>query len=152
MDPSPNDHSKTTLDRIICMGNGFSIVLSSSPGFTEFSDKYSKFLSKYHEQSLFESIIFNNCLDTFDINWKLELFTPEQMAKAGYFYLGSDDHVRCMLCCRDFLDWNNLDNLLLKHRRISPNCNFFQEKIGKYSYLSIFSSLLLIYLLDLIIF
>lgn len=71
-----------------------------------------------------------NRIRTFIGRWKLNFITPEQMAKAGFYYLGPGDRVRCMFCAKEVDRWQPGDNPVTEHKRVSPLCIFFKENPG----------------------
>lgn len=47
------------------------------------------------------------------------------MARAGFFYAGYSDCVKCFVCHIRLNDWNpENDNPMTKHRECAPNCMF----------------------------
>ncbi|KAI8512024.1 Baculoviral IAP repeat-containing protein 2 [Branchiostoma belcheri] len=51
-------------------------------------------------------------------------FQPQELAKAGFFYTGSDDRVQCF-CCQGILrNWEAGDRAMNEHRRHFPSCPF----------------------------
>lgn len=75
---------------------------------------------------------YENRLKTFDGLWKLQFITPNQMAKAGLYYLGIQDRVRCLFCSKEFDYWQPGDDPTVEHKRQSPQCPFFNDSSGKY--------------------
>lgn len=74
---------------------------------------------------------YANRLKTFDGVWKLDFITPNQMAKAGLYYLGIQDRVRCLFCSKEFDYWKPGDDPAVEHKRQSPHCAFFLTGIYK---------------------
>ncbi|XP_013394130.1 baculoviral IAP repeat-containing protein 7-like [Lingula anatina] len=48
--------------------------------------------------------------------------SPTRLAKAGLFYMGRGDEVRCYSCNVLIKDWEIRDNPFQKHSALSPNC------------------------------
>lgn len=63
-------------------------------------------------------------LDTF-ANWPVpEIVTPEQLAKAGFYYQGTGDKVKCAFCSGIVGFWEAGDDPEKEHRRHFPSCPF----------------------------
>jgi hypothetical protein len=73
--------------------------------------------------------IYENRLKTF-INWPLTFITPDKMAKAGFYYTGMQDKVRCVYCLHVFECWGKDDDPYMEHKFTSPQCQYFKEKPG----------------------
>lgn len=76
--------------------------------------------------------VYENRLKTFDNGWVLPFITPIQMAKAGLYYLGKNDRVRCVMCSTVFGCWKRDVDPYDEHKRVSPDCQFFKENAGKF--------------------
>ena len=50
--------------------------------------------------------------------------TPRAMAQAGFFYLGTNDHVNCFHCGCGLRNWEPEDDPWLEHARWFPQCRF----------------------------
>lgn len=50
--------------------------------------------------------------------------TKENMAKAGFFFIGRDDCVKCFACHVKLIGWDESDDPWDKHIEVSPNCIF----------------------------
>ncbi|XP_040260937.1 E3 ubiquitin-protein ligase XIAP [Bufo bufo] len=46
------------------------------------------------------------------------------LARAGFYYTGTDDRVECFSCKAVVEGWQHGDTAIGKHRKISPNCKF----------------------------
>lgn len=72
-------------------------------------------------------------LESFDDGWihpDDSYCSRENMAKAGLFYTGYDDVVKCFTCHKKMQGWDPTnDDPWLKHKEISPKCTF--AKLGK---------------------
>jgi len=71
-------------------------------------------------------------LKTFNDGWSVQFLKPVDMAKAGFIYLGIQDHVKCLSCFKDFDDWQQDDDPLVKHLVQSPQCPFLCDPKSKY--------------------
>jgi len=85
------------------------------------------------EQPTWDDITYENCLRTY-IGWKLDFITPKQMAKAGLYYLGKHDHVKCSICSTIFDNWKCGDDPIEEHKHRAPKCLFFNENHGNFQY------------------
>jgi hypothetical protein len=50
--------------------------------------------------------------------------TPEALSDAGFFYIGTYDHVKCFYCDGGLRNWEPGDDPWLEHARWFPNCSF----------------------------
>ncbi|KAK8744295.1 hypothetical protein OTU49_000722 [Cherax quadricarinatus] len=57
-------------------------------------------------------------------NWTVAFIDPEQLARAGFFYLQTQDHVQCVFCQGIVGYWDPGDHPDLEHRKHFPNCPF----------------------------
>ncbi|XP_034101838.1 death-associated inhibitor of apoptosis 2 [Drosophila albomicans] len=71
--------------------------------------------------SLADMLIEENRLETFK-DWPNPNITPEELAKAGFYYLYQSDHVKCVWCKGIIAKWEKNDNAFDEHRRFFPNC------------------------------
>lgn len=142
MAPSPNhkpvSQTLATIlkfeQNIIHMSNGCPIILNTSYPITE-SDNPLHPISRPmsdEETPSWDLTTYENRLRTFDGVWKLQFITPDQMAKAGLYYLGIQDRVRCLFCSTEFDYWQHGDDPVVEHKRQSPQCPFFNDSSGKY--------------------
>lgn len=76
--------------------------------------------------------VYENRLRTFESGWVLPFITPTQMAEAGLYYLGNQDHVRCMMCSKEFAHWKQDVDPYDEHKRVSPDCQFFKDNQGRF--------------------
>lgn len=79
----------------------------------------------------YNSLMYKKSLKTFAGAWKLQFITPQQMARAGLFFTGVQDRVRCIYCSKVFDNWKLGDDPFLEHKRQSPSCLIFNESLGK---------------------
>lgn len=56
--------------------------------------------------------------------------TPEKLAKAGFYYSGTKDKVRCLYCSLVMKNWEKDDDPQFEHEYLSPHCQYFKEKQG----------------------
>ncbi|XP_016661893.1 E3 ubiquitin-protein ligase XIAP isoform X2 [Acyrthosiphon pisum] len=153
MTPSPNHKpvSPTTLanilkfeKNIIHMSNGCPIILNTSYPITEsVSDNPVQHISRpmsYEETPSWDLTTYENRLRTFYGVWKLNFITPDQMAKAGLYYLGIQDRVRCLYCSTEFDYWQQGDDPVIEHKRQSPQCPFFNDSSAGYDVCGIYGS------------
>ncbi|XP_030056102.1 inhibitor of apoptosis protein [Microcaecilia unicolor] len=58
--------------------------------------------------------------------WPLTFIPPVELAKAGFYYQGSEDQVACFMCGGRLNNWEPKDNAMLEHRRHFPDCPFLE--------------------------
>ncbi|KAI4491236.1 hypothetical protein M0802_010332 [Mischocyttarus mexicanus] len=59
------------------------------------------------------------------IHWPTNISqTPEQLAKAGFYYIGFKDYVRCYHCDGGLHYWDNTDDPWVEHAKWFPKCGF----------------------------
>lgn len=75
--------------------------------------------------------VYENRLKSYDVKWVLKHITPVQMAKAGFYFLGRQDNVRCTFCNEEFSYWSKDEIPFLEHFERCPSCPFFQESQGE---------------------
>ncbi|MDP0589516.1 MAG: RING-HC finger protein [Candidatus Endonucleobacter bathymodioli] len=56
--------------------------------------------------------------------------TPIALAEAGFFFTGTDDHVRCYCCGIGLKSWDTEDDPWVEHAHWSPKCTYILEKKG----------------------
>ncbi|KAK3931779.1 Baculoviral IAP repeat-containing protein 3 [Frankliniella fusca] len=49
---------------------------------------------------------------------------PQRIAKAGFYYTGRGLEVQCFSCGGRIEEWNYGDQVMARHRRVSPSCPF----------------------------
>ncbi|KAI0224127.1 Baculoviral IAP repeat-containing protein 3 [Lamellibrachia satsuma] len=52
---------------------------------------------------------------------------PEKLAKAGLYYLGIADRVKCAFCNGILRNWEPRDEPKIEHRKLFPNCAFLRD-------------------------
>ncbi|VVC38797.1 BIR repeat,Zinc finger, RING/FYVE/PHD-type,Zinc finger, RING-type [Cinara cedri] len=86
------------------------------------------------EESTDNDGMYKNRLASYKQGWPLDFLTPQQMAKAGFYYLRYTDNVRCKHCNLIFSNWIHSDDPIRRHKDLSPRCRFFygffDEDIG----------------------
>lgn len=61
---------------------------------------------------------------------KFPVNTPvseRSLAKAGFYYIGTDDKVKCFNCSLMLDNWKKGDNAVEKHKKLYPSCSFIQN-------------------------
>ncbi|XP_071990298.1 baculoviral IAP repeat-containing protein 2 [Engystomops pustulosus] len=53
--------------------------------------------------------------------------SERSLAKAGFYYLGTDDKVKCFKCGLMLDNWKRGDNAIEKHKKFYPSCSFIQN-------------------------
>ncbi|NXT49304.1 BIR7B protein, partial [Pluvianellus socialis] len=56
---------------------------------------------------------------------------PEQLARAGFFYTGQDDVVRCFYCDGGVRNWSYGDDPWREHAKWYPGCEFLLQSRGR---------------------
>ena len=65
-------------------------------------------------------------LNTFQ-SWPLSAAVPPSaLAKAGFYYLGQTDRVRCAFCSGTLKNWQHGDDAFTEHRKHFAHCPFIQ--------------------------
>lgn len=71
-----------------------------------------------------------NRLNTFR-NWPSSVpVDPTRIAKAGFYYTGDGTEVQCFSCGGKISDWNYGDQVMYRHRRLEPNCQFVLNSLN----------------------
>ncbi|XP_046582213.1 putative inhibitor of apoptosis [Haliotis rubra] len=67
-------------------------------------------------------------LDSF-VDWPRRYVpkTPEELASAGFFYIGSADRVTCFQCGITLRDWEEEHDPVAEHQRYSEHCQFINK-------------------------
>ncbi|XP_052061192.1 inhibitor of apoptosis protein-like [Mytilus californianus] len=69
-------------------------------------------------------------LDSFKY-WPTHLTqSPDEMATAGFFFTGSEDHCRCFFCGGGLKNWEPGDDPWVEHARWYQNCAFVRQSKG----------------------
>lgn len=73
----------------------------------------------------------NSRLETY-LNWPAgHIVTPQNLARAGFYYLQQGDKVKCAFCNGIVGFWEVGDDPKNEHRRHFPNCTFVQSNFGE---------------------
>lgn len=87
-------------------------------------------LSPISDSTNWDLTMYENRLKTYRNNWVLSFLTPRQMAKAGFYFLGKHDAVRCVFCSKEFDYWLLGDDPYEKHKRESPGCQYLDQELS----------------------
>ncbi|CAL1538190.1 unnamed protein product [Lymnaea stagnalis] len=68
-------------------------------------------------------------LNTFNEKWQVDFLKPELVARAGLWYIGEEDRVRCYFCGGGLRRWEPKDDPLKEHKRLFPTCGFLTMKL-----------------------
>ena len=61
------------------------------------------------------------------VNWPANCpVQPTDLADAGLFYIGQEDHVKCFYCNGGICGWENGDEPWSEHKRLFPHCTYVQ--------------------------
>ena len=73
-----------------------------------------------------------NRLATFNGRWpRTSVVQPQDLAAAGFYYIGTNDVVRCAFCQISLKAWEPGDVPMREHRKHSPSCPFvLQHNVG----------------------
>ena len=64
------------------------------------------------------------CCDNWPSNVPVAI---QDLAKAGFYYLGRGDRVRCYYCSGVLYDWEDGDTAIGEHRKHFPQCDFLRR-------------------------
>lgn len=68
-------------------------------------------------------------LNSFD-NWPIpEIVSPEDLARAGFYYMKQCDLTKCVYCNGLVRAWERDDDPDMEHKRLFPNCRFVRSVI-----------------------
>ncbi|XP_050413935.1 baculoviral IAP repeat-containing protein 3 [Patella vulgata] len=101
----------------------FGPVVSTLPSMMDYSlhnPYYSQLINREHS--------FAGCESVF-----LQSISSLALAKAGFYYTGPGDMVRCFFCGIELTDWERYDIPVGEHYRWSPRCLFLQTLLLKIS-------------------
>jgi len=69
-------------------------------------------------------VTFDSRLQSFR-GWRHDIIqSPESLARAGFFYCGSEDRVICFYCAKALWQWEETDDPWIEHALHSPKCAF----------------------------
>lgn len=135
MTPTPSQDNVQSIEKvkrdIHIVLNGCPITLNNS---NLSADCYSKTSPEPSTDLLLDLPAYQKRLSTFVGEWNLDFISPEQMAKAGFYYMGTQDRVKCYYCSNEFVCWQQGDDPLVEHKRKSPDCQFFNGSRGTLLY------------------
>lgn len=63
-------------------------------------------------------------------NWNSHI-NPQVLARQGFYYLKTNDNVRCYFCHLEIGMWQKNDDPLIEHLKYSPFCPIFMKKENK---------------------
>ncbi|KAM4555935.1 E3 ubiquitin-protein ligase XIAP [Odontesthes bonariensis] len=66
----------------------------------------------------------NSRLDSFRGSSLAEQMSAERLARAGFYFTGQADRVRCFSCKKTVENWCGEDTPVERHKEVSPNCKF----------------------------
>ncbi|RWS22317.1 baculoviral IAP repeat-containing protein 3-like isoform X2 [Leptotrombidium deliense] len=64
-------------------------------------------------------------------DWKIDFIPTSDLSRAGFYYTGIGDVVRCFACNGLIYSWENGDDPLTEHKKHFPLCSFV-KKIQSY--------------------
>ena len=53
--------------------------------------------------------------------------SPENLARAGFFYTGTNDQVQCAFCEKTLMNWEHGDDPMAEHWKHAPRCPFVHQ-------------------------
>ncbi|XP_030069123.1 baculoviral IAP repeat-containing protein 7 [Microcaecilia unicolor] len=56
---------------------------------------------------------------------------PEELVRAGFFYVGHSDHVKCFYCDGGLRHWEHEDDPWWEHAKWFPSCEFVLQALGR---------------------
>ncbi|XP_058810808.1 baculoviral IAP repeat-containing protein 8-like isoform X2 [Phymastichus coffea] len=62
------------------------------------------------------------------VNWRCRYVHPEDLARAGFYYTGQIDRVRCFECRTEICRWEEGDDPETEHKRWSGRCRLIRGK------------------------
>lgn len=74
-----------------------------------------------------------NRLNTFK-DWRVTFLSPTIMARAGFYYIGRGDEVRCAFCKVEIMNWKEGDDPEQEHDRWAPHCKRKPKSSSKTEY------------------
>uniref|UniRef100_A0A8C9X993 Baculoviral IAP repeat containing 2 n=1 Tax=Sander lucioperca TaxID=283035 RepID=A0A8C9X993_SANLU len=70
-----------------------------------------------------------DCQDSFH-PWTLSIITPDELAKAGFYFLGQGDRV-CFCCDGGLRCWESGDDAWVEHAKWFPLCEYLLQEKGQ---------------------
>ncbi|XP_039600264.1 baculoviral IAP repeat-containing protein 2 isoform X1 [Polypterus senegalus] len=75
--------------------------------------------------------LYEERLATF-INWPTRIpVRPDQLAKAGFYYVGRNDDVKCFCCDGGLRCWESGDDPWVEHAKWFPRCEYLLQERGQ---------------------
>uniref|UniRef100_A0A3P8SR03 E3 ubiquitin-protein ligase XIAP n=1 Tax=Amphiprion percula TaxID=161767 RepID=A0A3P8SR03_AMPPE len=68
--------------------------------------------------------LMNSRLDSFRGSSLAQQVPAERLARAGFYFTGQADRVRCFSCQKTVENWCNGDTPVERHKEVSPSCKF----------------------------
>ncbi|XP_073343475.1 E3 ubiquitin-protein ligase XIAP [Pagrus major] len=68
--------------------------------------------------------LMNSRLDSFRGSSLAQQVSPERLARAGFYFTGHADQVRCFSCQQTVENWCRGDTPAERHKEVSPTCRF----------------------------
>ncbi|XP_012677467.1 baculoviral IAP repeat-containing protein 2 isoform X1 [Clupea harengus] len=66
------------------------------------------------------------------VNWPLRIpVRPDQLAKAGFYYVGRNDDVKCFCCDGGLRCWESGDDPWVEHAKWFPRCEYLLQEKGQ---------------------
>ncbi|XP_061658885.1 baculoviral IAP repeat-containing protein 2 [Syngnathoides biaculeatus] len=66
------------------------------------------------------------------VNWPTRIpVRPEQLAKAGFYYVGRNDDVKCFCCDGGLRCWESGDDPWVEHAKWFPRCEYLLQEKGQ---------------------
>lgn len=86
----------------------------------------SRFIRRRRGSMYFDKATFDSRLETFK-DWPISMSQkPNDLAKAGYFYTGRGDIIKCFHCGTLLRNLLPTDNVMQLHKSLFENCEFLQ--------------------------
>jgi len=83
-----------------------------------------------HKQADDRYLLCDSRINTFK-NWPHKFPKKEQLAKAGFYYLGTDDQVKCYSCGLVLSKWSKNDDPWIEHCKYSGDCEYLRLEKGR---------------------
>lgn len=90
----------------------------------------SSIMSDYRQDSDLEEdhpidfSLMNSRLDSFQGSSLAQQVPAERLARAGFYFTGHADRVRCFSCHKTVENWCRADTPVERHKEVSPSCRF----------------------------
>ncbi|XP_055882705.1 uncharacterized protein LOC106069079 [Biomphalaria glabrata] len=79
----------------------------------------------------FEYAMLLKRMETFTAWPRDHHLTPKKLAKAGFYYAGYGDCVRCFYCGGGLRNWEDEDDVWVEHARWFPKCAYILRRMGQ---------------------